>query len=295
MRYFSDVCALTLLISAGPFSLCGPYAGSSGFPGIWAVPRVDTFHLTYKQGASFEDSQLERVGVWVTAIADSARAIRVLPSEEAERSGLKTDFQLDSDGRLVRRNKGWLKSDLEAKRLCLPELVVAYNGHEPNYEQSLTLRDLASYARIKGKPLTVIGRPLVAWLEPAQPYRGSGLFQPYQFDVEPGISLLPEGVLTITPIARALQQCEVTLGFNIDVTSAIRGREKQSALFNELTGKQDVAAPGHSYHDRDLGGTAIDVDNWQEALPCLEQHNIRHGDPGRGPLYNDPWHFTYRG
>lgn len=293
MRYFSDVCALSLFVYANS-SLCAPHLGSSPFHSVWRAIPVDTFHLPYRKGASYEDSQLERVGVWVTAIANNARAIRVLP--EGMLSGSKTksvDFRLSADGRLVRVSNRLLNPDLTVKPLCLPEVVVAYSGNEPNFEQSLTLRDLASYARTTGKQLSMLGRPLVAWLEPQVSSRG--LFQPYQFDVEPGISLLPEGVLTITPIARALQQCEVANGFNIDVTSAIRGSEKQRSLYNELSGKQDVAAPGHSYHDKNLGGIAIDVDNWQAAMPCLEQHNVKHGDPGRGPLYNDPWHFTYRG
>jgi hypothetical protein len=297
-RYFSNVCALILLTSAGsPFIPCGNYSGGFGFPLLWTDP--ETFHLTYTPGGSYEDSRLERVGEWMTVIMDKTRDIRVVPSPagdgKSQTPRLKPDFLLKEDGRVVRLNNSLINPDLSVKRVSLPEVIISYEGREPNYEQSITLGDLASYARITRKRLSIQGRPLVAWLQPTHPYQGLGWFKPYQFDVRPGISLLPEGVLTITPIAKALQKCEIAMGRNIDVTSAIRTPERQRALYQELKGLQPVAPAGESYHDMDRGGIAIDVDNWNEAKPCLERHGFMQGEPGRGPLPNDPWHFTFWG
>jgi hypothetical protein len=175
---------------------------------------------------------------------------------------------------------------------------------DPNFEQSLTISDLASYARVTGKKLTVTGDPLVPWLLPTGQPEGKGKFQPYQFDVTKqrgiSLSLLPEGILTPTHMAQAIREAERLMGRNIDVTSAMRSYDRQLAILKEMQAKPfaertAVAAPGQSNHDLVNGAIAIDVDNWKEAKKYLEAVGFVQGDPGTGPIPGDPWHFTFVG
>ncbi|MBI1271749.1 hypothetical protein GC174_15080 [bacterium] len=308
---FSNIFAALLTL---PLSFSFSEPALRQFP-PWPDWRSYTvFHRRYTPAETYEDSQLERVGVFFTATAGETREIRVLPSirsKELEISSPqpKPDFYLSSDGRLQRLRPASVKPDFPGQlTFCPNSIVIQYEGVEPNFAQSLTLMDLASYARITEKNLQIQGRPLVAWMEPPKKpqnvryavgqkfqFPPNLWFQPYQFDVLPGISLLPEGVLTPTPIARILEKAEIELGKNIDVTSAIRSPARQRLIYKELAKFQPVALPGRSFHDPARGGIAIDVDNWQEAKPLLIRSGFYHGEPGVGALPDDPWHFVYLG
>ena len=280
---------------------------------------MENFYQPYNPKENYEDSRLERVGVWITDILDKTHEIRVVSNTKRENGmqhflsnhgflakepELQADFVLKEDGTIQRQDNSNHNREFAAKRFCPHEIVVKYEGAAPNAEQSLTITDLVSYARVTGKKLTVTGKPLIPWLLPTGRAEGEGKFQPYQFDVtrKEGIalSLLPEGLLTPTPVAKALREAERRMGRNIDVTSATRSFARQLAILKEMRAKPlaeqtAVAAPGQSNHDLVNGGNSIDVDNWKQAKKYLEAEGIVQGDPGTGPIPRDPWHFTFVG
>lgn len=292
--FFSNV--LPVILATSFHFLPAPFELPKDWFPLWWTHEV--FHPRYARDKSFEDSRLERVGEWVTTTIGDTRDIYVLPAEgssSADRRKLaaEPDFAMTESGVIRRLHSRRINPDFSVKPFCLPYVVIAYRGAEPNFEQSMTLSDLASYARLTGKHLHLEGRPLVGWIKPVMPSQGTRWYEPYQFDVEPGLTLLPEGVLTTTRIARLLRETEIELGSNIDVTSAIRSSKRQGLLFDQLKSSQPVARPGRSYHEIHRGGIAIDVSNWREAKPLLERRGFLHGEPGIGELPLDPWHFVH--
>lgn len=70
------------------------------------------------------------------------------------------------------------------------------------------------------------------------------------------------------------------------ITSAFRSREKQQQLYdNRMNNPYPVAKPGSSLHE---SGLALDMGDWQRALPIMQKYGFRQPLPK-----TDPIHFEY--
>jgi len=76
-------------------------------------------------------------------------------------------------------------------------------------------------------------------------------------------------------------------GQHIVINSALRSFAEQADLYRKLAGRQAVAKPGTSLHEK---GMALDIQNYEEAKPYLEAVGFKWGN-----YKNDPWHFDFVG
>lgn len=275
-----------------------------------------------KQINALLDSQPESVeekfGAWALVIMNDVRHIKVSPrSKEVLPGG---ELIITTDGAIERPTKKFIAKDLTPEKQGPSQIQIRYEGKALNFKQIETLQQVEKYAKFSGQSFSLPNHDLLTWSvakDLAQPQNKSLNFfstslEHQSWPLLPGVPLgqvkmpvrrqledslglarLPEGLIAPKRIAEAIRRAEIDSGFNIDVTSAIRSPAKQARLYRELKGKQDVAPPGSSYHDIGRGGIAIDVANWQRAKPYLERQGFIHGEPGRGPLWNDPWHFVF--
>jgi hypothetical protein len=275
-----------------------------------------------KQINALLDSQPESVeekfGAWALVIMNDVRHIKVSPRSKEVLSG--GELIITTDGAIERPTKKFIAKDLTPEKQGPTQLQIRYEGNALNFKQIETLQQVEKYAKFSGQSFSLPAHDVFAWqLVKNFPQRlqksksifsgmleqqswpsatdntfGSGkLLKQRPLEESLGLTRLPEGLLAPKRVAEAIRRAEIDAGFNIDVTSAIRSPAKQAHLHRELKDKQDVAPPGSSYHDIGRGGIAIDVDNWQRAKPYLERQGFVHGEPGRGPLWNDPWHFVF--
>lgn len=70
-------------------------------------------------------------------------------------------------------------------------------------------------------------------------------------------------------------------GEQMFITQSYRSKERQQELYNTAKGR--VAPPGKSWHEK---GLAIDIENWELAIPYLKKYDIVNGLPG------DMGHFS---
>ncbi|MDP3506669.1 MAG: M15 family metallopeptidase [Candidatus Melainabacteria bacterium] len=260
----------------------------------------------------------EKLGVWALVIMDDARQIKVSPRSEKALPG--GELLLTKDGAIERPNKKYIAHDLTPEKQGPSQIQIRYEGKALNFKQIETLQQVEKYAKFSGQGFSLPAHDVFAWQlvknfpqrlqksrsifsdkleQPSWPSAtdntfGSGkVLKQRPIEESLGLTRLPEGLLAPKRVAEAIRRAEIDAGFNIDVTSAIRSPAKQERLYRELRDKQDVAPPGSSYHDIGRGGIAIDVANWSRAKPYLERQGFVHGEPGRGPLWNDPWHFVF--
>ncbi len=275
-----------------------------------------------KQIHALLDSQPESVeekfGAWALVIMNDVRHIKVSPrSKEVLPGG---ELIITTDGAIERPTKKFIAKDLTPEKNGPTQLQIRYEGKALNFKQIETLQQLEKFAKFSGQTFSLPNHDLLTWRlakDLLQQQNKFPTFFPNSLEQQswpllPGVSFgqvkmperrrledslgltrLPEGLLAPKRVAEAIRRAEIDAGFNIDVTSAIRSPAKQARLYRELKDKQDVAPPGSSYHDIGRGGIAIDVDNWQRAKPYLERQGFMQGEPGRGPLWNDPYHFVF--
>lgn len=237
------------------------------------------------QAADFpEESKEELLGDWATIIMDSARDIRVVPIKEGTDQG--GELILKENGKIIRPTREFISEDLKPEKVCPSQIQVKFEGEMLNPKQIPALRALKEYAGNNGKTLYISDLPIIE--KPAKKKDIAAETPNFA-----GTTRLPEGIYTPTRLAQAISRAQIEAGFNIDVTSALRSPQKQAKLYAELKYTQAVAPPGTSYHDPIKGGIAIDVSNWQESKKYLARRGFMHGEPGKGPLFNDPWHFVY--
>lgn len=91
-------------------------------------------------------------------------------------------------------------------------------------------------------------------------------------------------------LKRAQEQARAA-GVDIQINSADRTYQEQSALYARLNGISPVAKPGTSNHE---SGRALDMQNYEQAKPFLMANGFVHGD-GSGPIATDLVHFKYVG
>lgn len=243
-----------------------------------------------------DDSKEEILGNWATEIMTYARDIRIVSKYSPTAPG--GELRITEEGKIVRPTSEFLTKDLQAEKVCPSQIQVRVDEPYLNLRQVPAIRALQEYAKDNGKTLflgdlpVTSGRAHQAGKSNSENHAGKEINPTHKPEFK-GLTLLPEGIYTPTKLAGAIARAQMEAGFNIDVTSAVRSPKKQAELYWSLKDKQAVAPPGTSYHDLARGGTAIDVDNWRAAKPFLARRGFMHGEPGKGPLYNDPWHFVY--
>jgi hypothetical protein len=86
-------------------------------------------------------------------------------------------------------------------------------------------------------------------------------------------------------LAQADSDYFAATGKHIQVNQDLRTSAQQQELYNKFkSGKGGRAAPpGHSFHEK---GLAVDVTNWQEAMPYLQKYGFKN------PLADDKGHFS---
>lgn len=243
-----------------------------------------------------EDSKEEILGNWATEIMTYVRDIRIVSTNSPTAPG--GELRITEDGKIVRPTREFLTEDLQAQKVCPSKIQVRVEGPVMNLKQVPAILALKAYAEENGKKLHIGNLPITsgraheARMSTSESHTGKDSSRLQNPELK-GLTLLPEGIYTPNRLAGAIARAQMEAGFNIDVTSAIRSPLRQQKLYEELKGRQAVAPPGTSYHDPARGGIAIDVDNWRQAKPFLARRGFMHGEPGKGPLYNDPWHFVY--
>ncbi len=267
------------------------------------------------------DSTLETFGAWATIIMENARDLRVVPLNKGTARG--GELLLKADGTIERPTREFVSKDLTVEKVCPAEIQVKYSGSILNKAQLNTIRQIELYAKWTGKLFTIEDPPppYFSFLstskpQPLMPFfrqpesfldlKYAAIYPPQEskpfvdravseYEKSLGLSRAPEGKLIPKRVLEAVTKAEIEAGFNIDIISALRTTKEQADLFRELSKEQAVAPSGSSYHELSRGAIAIDVDNWPQAQPYLLRHGFVHGDPGGGPLWNDPWHFAYVG